>query len=326
MGESPGKAMESGGWTFNLIASPLLSLLLFLSVFFIPVFGWAMNIFAPLPLIHYFYTHGRQPAQIAVVGAAIAVAVFFGMRMGFFYLMSYGLLALVMAEMINRISSMERAIVSSGVAAMASTAIVTWLSLQVPLGELASEFTSLAEEMITGAVDTYRQSGVSEMELDAIRKSAPGIARWSVLLMPGIAAVFYLFLASMNYLGYKLLQKRWSFMPPPDPAPIVMWSPPERTVFVLTAAGALSLIPGDVLRPVGFNLLIVVGSVYGVAGFCIILFFFNKFRLPFFMRWIGYILILLQPFILTGVAMLGLLDLWFDFRKIRKPEAGDMEE
>ncbi len=68
-----------GGAGFNRFAAPLLSSLLFLSIFFLPVFGWAMNIFAPLPLIYYFFTHGRQQAQFAVT----AVAVFVGGRMAY---------------------------------------------------------------------------------------------------------------------------------------------------------------------------------------------------------------------------------------------------
>jgi uncharacterized protein YybS (DUF2232 family) len=106
----------------------------------------------------------------------------------------------------------------------------------------------------------------------------------------------------------------------------MQWSPPDKTVFVAIAAAGMSLIPGTVIRPLGLNLVIVVGAVYALSGFFILQHFFSKAGFPIFMRWAAYILLVLQPFLLVGIALLGLFDLWFDFRKIRLPDAGKKEK
>jgi uncharacterized protein YybS (DUF2232 family) len=66
--------------------------------------------------------------------------------------------------------------------------------------------------------------------------------------------------------------------------------------------------------------LIVVATFYAVQGFAVISHFFNKYAVPKFIRFIGCLLLIFQPFMVLAVAVLGIFDLWGDFRSPNKQE------
>lgn len=315
-----------GGAKFNRFAAPLLSSLLFLSIFFLPVFGWAMNIFAPLPIIYYFFTRGRQSAHLAVIGSSLAIGVIVGLKLGLFYLFCYGLLALVMAEMINRRSTVEGIVTTAAAAAFVSSLFLVWLTIEMPISEAYITIQQQVEAIVSQSIEAYKKSGVSFEQLEIIEENSQWIAKWIVMLIPGVVMAAFLMLSVGNYIGYRLIQNRWPFLPRAGPDSILLWSPPDKTVFLAIAAGGMSLIPGTVIRTLGLNMMFVVGTIYSLTGFCIMHYFFTRARLPIFVRWAAYILLLLQPFLISGVALLGVFDLWFDFRKIRRSKAGKKEE
>ena len=74
------------------------------------------------------------------------------------------------------------------------------------------------------------------------------------------------------------------------------------------------LIDDDMVRLAALNLLIVIISLYFVQGMAVIDHFFNRFVVPAFARFIFYLLLAVQPFLALAVAVLGIFDLWGDFR------------
>jgi uncharacterized protein YybS (DUF2232 family) len=102
----------------------------------------------------------------------------------------------------------------------------------------------------------------------------------------------------------------------PDFSPIDRWRSPDYMVWAVIAAGFSLFFPIAGIKWFALNVLIVMLMIYVFHGLSILLFFFNKFHIP---RWIRigiYFLIIIQQFFLLGLAMLGLFDQWIDFRKI----------
>ncbi|HVZ80938.1 MAG TPA: DUF2232 domain-containing protein [bacterium] len=108
----------------------------------------------------------------------------------------------------------------------------------------------------------------------------------------------------------------------PRAMPFKDWVIPEPLVFGLIGAGALKLIagPSRELDLLAGNGLVLFGAIYVLSGFSIVAFLFNKWRLPATLRVLSYLILVQLP--LETVGVLGVLDVWFDFRKIksRKPE------
>ncbi len=100
------------------------------------------------------------------------------------------------------------------------------------------------------------------------------------------------------------------------------WVIPEPLVFGLIVAGILKIAAKDHgwMDILGSNLLFFFFVVYVLGGFCIVSFFLHKWRLPATLRVLSYLILVQLP--LDAVCALGVLDIWFDFRKIKtsRPE------
>jgi len=95
------------------------------------------------------------------------------------------------------------------------------------------------------------------------------------------------------------------------------WLIPESLVFglILGAILKLGFKEDGFLDILGNNLLVFFVGLYGLGGLSIVSFFLNKWRVPAFFRILCYLPLfyLMSEFICT----LGVLDVWFDFRKIK---------
>jgi hypothetical protein len=96
------------------------------------------------------------------------------------------------------------------------------------------------------------------------------------------------------------------------------WVIPEPLVFGVIAAGLLKLIAEENTwkETVGNNLAVFFGGLYILGGLSIVSFFLNKWRVPAVLRFISYAVLL--PIVWESFCAIGVLDVWLDFRKIKK--------
>jgi len=100
--------------------------------------------------------------------------------------------------------------------------------------------------------------------------------------------------------------------------PLSLWASPEWLVFFLAAAGFALLAPLPWVRQAGLNLLLVMGFVYFCQGMAVISALLQRYQLPWVLRGLVYILAFMNPLMLV-VMILGLTDLWLDFRTLQPP-------
>ena len=104
----------------------------------------------------------------------------------------------------------------------------------------------------------------------------------------------------------------------PAPPPLSLWRPWEELIWVLIAALGLSLLGDGLLADLGLNLIVLMGISYGVQGLAVLRFFAQRQRLPPLVELLFYV----GLFFVAGLAFLllaglGLLDTWFDWRRLR---------
>ena len=108
----------------------------------------------------------------------------------------------------------------------------------------------------------------------------------------------------------------------PPPLPLALWRPWEELIWVLIAALGLSLLGDGLLADLGLNLIVLMGIIYGVQGLAVLRFFAQRQRVPLLVELLFYI----GLFFVAGLAVLllaglGLLDTWFDWRRLRPTPA-----
>ena len=131
-------------------------------------------------------------------------------------------------------------------------------------------------------------------------------------LMPAILACIGLFTVWMAMvLGNRLLSKNNGQSPWPE---YQYWQLPDKLVWFVIAAASLVLLPLSMARTVGFNLLLIASVIYCFQGLAIVLFFLNKWKAPLFIRSLLYVIIFFQSLGTLFLSVIGLADVWFDFR------------
>jgi uncharacterized protein YybS (DUF2232 family) len=100
------------------------------------------------------------------------------------------------------------------------------------------------------------------------------------------------------------------------------WIVPEPLVFGLILGGLLKIVfkENSPLDIVGDNLLVFFLIFYSLTSLSIVSFFFQKWKFSPFMRMISYAIIFLSP-VSGSICCLSILDIWFDFRKLKSPPA-----
>ncbi len=124
-----------------------------------------------------------------------------------------------------------------------------------------------------------------------------------------------------GFVAYYLVSSVLSRSDPRVSPPISfsLWMVPEPMVFGLIAAGLIKVLVNENtwMDLVGDNFLVFFSVLYTFAGLTIMSFYFQKWRFPSMARLLGYIAVMLLSSNLI-CPILGVLDIWLDFRKIKK--------
>ncbi len=102
---------------------------------------------------------------------------------------------------------------------------------------------------------------------------------------------------------------------------LTLWKSPEFIVWFVIAGGLMVLLPVGDLKLPGINVLLVMGTIYFLQGLAIVAFYFERWKMPLYVKGFVYAVMFLQQFASLAVAVLGLFDVWFDFRKLVKKPA-----
>lgn len=113
--------------------------------------------------------------------------------------------------------------------------------------------------------------------------------------------------------GNKLVYNHSGHAPWPE---YQYWQLPEQLVWPAIAAAILALLPFPMARTIGFNLLLIASIIYCFQGLAIVLFFLNKWKAPLFIRSLLYVIILFQSLGTIFLSVIGIADVWFDFRHV----------
>ena len=104
----------------------------------------------------------------------------------------------------------------------------------------------------------------------------------------------------------------------PDLGRTDLWQAPDILVWGVIASGFSLFLHSTGIRFIALNCLIILAVIYVFHGLSIILFFFNKHKVPMWMRIGTYTIIIIQQIFLIVLALGGLFDQWIDFRKIHR--------
>ncbi len=180
----------------------------------------------------------------------------------------------------------------------------TWVELQ-------QSFEQICQDKAKSMTDEKMAPADIAAILDLLKK-------YFLFCFPAWLIAGSLFTGFLAYYLVSSVGSRFTMRIPP-PQPFWQWVVPEPLVFGLILGGGLKLLAGENshLEIVADNLLVLFLALYTFAGLTITSYYFKKWRFSWLLRLLSYVLLFELTF--NAVCILGVMDIWLDFRKLKKP-------
>ena len=187
---------------------------------------------------------------------------------------------------------------------------VRWTELRQSIQLDLAEIDRLARAQWSG------MSGATEALADLA-----GMADTLALLYPGLLALAAIAGLRLAWSWYHRIAERPIG---PAPAPFAAFSFNDQMVWGLVIGVALLLLPLPGVRVIGDNLVLVWAALYAVRGMAVFAAIAGRVPAPVLVA-LAAVTLLLLPFVLGGLTLLGLADTWLDFRRRLTPVTGGFE-
>lgn len=299
------------------------TLVFFCLLLVVPMMGVVASVVTPLPTLLGFYRWGRPTGYwipLGSLGISAALLALTGLFQTLVYLSELLLLGLLVAKGMRQQWAVASIVGWAGGTVFVIGGLLFWLAHG---GGGAPLFAGLEGEVrvaMSALLEQY--GGADNVQMTALKHSLEAVVPFVVRLLPGLAAGSILLIAWFNLLLASHFCRLHRLPLPAWPA-WNQWKSPELLVWPLIAAMFLVLMGHSIPQLLGFNLLIVLGVIYLLHGLAVVAFYFERWKLPGLVRGLGYGLIFLQQLVSLVVMVLGLFDLWLDFRRLAKKPVSD---
>jgi uncharacterized protein YybS (DUF2232 family) len=294
------------------------SFALFAAYIAIPPAGLISGLLAPFPAAFSRFKFGRATAVIIILGTVALLTVLFGVQSGILYLVQCGMVALVLPELLVRGLGAARSIAwttatAVGICAIAALA-VTVASGQNPHLLAVKEIN----DSINHAIGLYEKAGIKGEELDLVKQSMAMAATLIAKIYPALITIVLITISGLNLALLKRASSRWNFELPVGDfkdfrnAPLLVW--------LLIAAGFAMLAGNPVITTPALNILVILAVLYFLQGLAVILAIIARQAFSGILKAALYLMLLFQPYLSALVAVIGIFDLWGDFRTPRNQE------
>ena len=293
------------------------SLIFFVSVF-IPIIGFFGALTIPLPVLYYRLKLGRKyGASIPLISGSILLIAIGGISADALFFVELLLIGFMLGELIELNFSIEKTILYSTGAALLSGLMGLFIFSALSGQGIYAIVSEYVAENLELTMVLYQSMGMSEENIVVIDRFLTDLQPLIVQIIPAMVTASTLFVAWINILIARPVLKR-RLLSYPDFGPLNMWKAPEYLVWGVIGCGLALFLPGGAFNIIGQNGLLILMTVYFFQGIAIVSYYFEKKRLPRFIRFFLYTLIAVQHLILLAVIGLGFFDMWINFRRSGK--------
>jgi len=302
--------------------------LLIAAAFFLPVaspslFGWMQGLLAVPVFFLFKTTDDEKQATLYIRNGLILAAV------GALLVNELVLLVFAMAMLPLGYSLYRSAQQSDNPATAGAKGIITlglsWFVFWSVYGIIAgmSPYANLLT-MLDGSfaqiIEIYRTS--SDLPADVLYKLEQVVTEIREFLprvLPGLLAGSIILTVWLNLvIGNNLLLR---LRPDKTPWPrYSRWQLPDKLIWLVIAAAVLSLVGSGTIKNAGYCLVIVSVILYFFQGMAVFIHLLDRWKVPGYLRIVLYVILAVQSYGLLLLAMIGIGDIWIDFRKLANDE------
>ena len=307
----------------------LLGLILLIAVFLLPTLhpgkmGWITSL-VPLPVFYYLVRLGKKEGSI-LIRNAILISGGAALIIGSLPLLVFSLTLVPLGiafslALFNKVSPVEAGFKGSLV--LGIVWILFWMMFGFVHG--TNPYTSLLNELdqgLSSGFALYQENAELDPETqETIRNAIELLRNYIPQILPALLISVVLSTTWLNLaLGNWLLKNQAASLTP-WPA-YKDWKLPDTLVWGIIAGAALLILLPAPLSILGLNIVIILGTIFFFQGLAIVSSLLFKWSVPRPIRLLIYGLIFIQTYGIILLSLVGIADVWADFRKLNLPEEG----
>ena len=268
---------------------------------------------SPFPLLLVRLRTGRGGALLGVASAAAFILALKSPGQAFAYLMFLAIPTLLMGESVARGRGMVRGC-AVGFFVLATEILVALLFASPRVEQLT--FTRIDELRSPAFVDEMRAGGMAADQIEVWVEQVAATHRVFEVIYPA----FYVIMGALIILANAALLRLYLRRRDPgwlEAGEFENIRFPLALPFVFVLSGLAVVSPGT--RPFGYNLLLVVAFFFSLQGLAVVAFYAMRLAAPALLRGLVMVFVLVNPWAPQMLALIGLFDIWIDFRKYAEP-------
>lgn len=287
--------------------------MLFSAALVIPLAGFAAGFLAAVPLSLVRLHARRTVALLATLLGGLILALAYSPLVAGWYMAQCGLAGYLIPELALRAYTPSRVVLwSTASASLLTVALVVMVSLATgfnPQLFVEKEVGHGLEQ----AMKLYEASGkLSVEDLQTLKSGMESIGQVMTRIYPALATLNLMLVCIITTgLFFYAAAKRSVEL---AVAPFNNFKAPELLVWPAIVAGFATLVPYPPLMTPALNLLVVLGFIYFIQGLAVLLCLINRTSYSGMLKVFTAVLLLTQPYLAMIVAIVGIFDIWGDFR------------
>jgi len=302
--------------------------LLIAAAFFLPVaipslFGW-MNGLLAVPIFFLFKTTADDRQATLQIRNGLLLAAGGALLLKQLVLIVFALAMPALGYSLYRSAQRGDNPVAAGAKGIVTLGL-SWFVFWAVYGIIAginpyASLLAILDDSFNRIIEIYRNS--SELPADvlySLEQVITGIREFLPNVLPGLLAGLVIITVWLNQvIGNTLLLR----LRPAEAAwpRYSRWQLPDKLIWLLIAAAALSLLGSGVVKNAGYCLVIIAAMLYFFQGLAVFVHFLDRWNVPRYLRIILYVILAFQSYGLLLLAMLGIADIWLNFRKMTSDE------
>jgi len=285
---------------------------------YLPIIGqYVLIFFCPVPIILTILRHNIKLGFSVILVAFVLMGIITGIIQAILLVILYNFVGIGIGVALKRgLAAKEIILVGSFLSLAGSIIELCLLPFIMGINPWKDTLQILDQSLQTTA-GIYEKLSIDKETITKIKIQMEESIKQIKLLLPAILLAASIFYTLMVYLATQLVLIRLGYSVPPLPK-FSCWKLPWYCIWGIILGLFLSLWSLPLIRITGINMLVSFIILYGIQGFAIIFYFFNKYNIPKVLKVIS-VIILFQ--FLNLIALVGIIDTWFDFRKLERRTA-----
>lgn len=295
-----------------------ITVILGLVMVYVPLFGMLVEFFCAVPLAILTTRQGVGKGFTALVVTFMLLSMLISPLPALRLMLSYGLCGVTLGWCLRKNFGAVRSFFTLMVVASAAQVVTFLLIILILDVNLIDSQIEMIRESFAESFATYESLGVEPERIAEAQEQVEPILQTLALLMPSLMMMTALVNSAAVW-----ITAHWIFpklqMKVPTLPPFAEWRFPS--LFLYTAIiGGLGMYWGITrgwtgIQEISLNLTIVSMLIGLTQGLALLSAVFDSYKVSKFMRRLLYAILILNMFLLQLVAITGLIDMVFDYRK-----------